>query len=163
MKERFIILMGVSSSGKTTVGKALATRLGWDFYDADDLHPPANIAKMARGIPLDNEDRRPWLRSLHDLIATCLKGGRHGVLACSALKRSYRQRLMAGNLDVQIVYLKGSYELIQKRMEMRTGHYMKPDMLQSQFEALEEPMDALTVDVALPADEIVERIVEEMK
>ncbi len=163
MKRRFIIIMGVSSSGKTSVGKALAARLGWDFYDADDLHPPANIAKMAGGIPLGDEDRRPWLRSLHDLIAARLNEGRPGVLACSALKENYRQSLLWGNQDVQIVYLKGSYELINKRMAMRAGHYMKPDMLQSQFEVLEEPVDALTVDIALPVYEIVERIVSEVK
>jgi gluconokinase len=151
--------MGVSGCGKTAVGKVLAQKLGWDFFDADDFHPPANIAKMASGIPLTDEERAPWLAALHDLIVSCLAQDRPGVLACSALKERYRQVLLAGNADVQFVYLKGSYELIWSRMETRTGHYMKAQMLQSQFGALEEPVDAMTVDVALPVDEIVEKIV----
>jgi gluconokinase len=163
MKTRFILIMGVSGCGKTSVGKALASRLGWDFYDADDFHPPANIAKMARGIPLSDEDRRPWLAALHDLIAACLKETRPGVLACSALKESYRQTLLAGNKDVQIVYLKGSYAVIQARMAGRPGHYMKPGMLQSQFDTLEEPVDALTIDISIPVEAIVEKILSEMQ
>jgi gluconokinase len=163
MKARFIIIMGVSGSSKTTVGKALAARLEWDFYDADDFHPPANIAKLASGIPLTDEDRQPWLKLLHDLIGTCLKKERPGILACSALKDSYRQTLIAGNQDVRIVFLKGSYELIQKRMAERTGYYMKPEMLQSQFEALEEPSDALTVEVGMTVEKIVEKIEESFR
>jgi gluconokinase len=163
VKTNFIIIMGVSSSGKTTVGRALASRLGWDFYDADDFHPPANIAKMASGIPLNDHDRRPWLASLHDLIAACEKEERPGVLACSALKESYRQTLQAGNPAVKIVYLKGSYELIEKRIAERSGHYMKPGMLKSQFETLEEPAGALTIDIALPVEAIVEKIVANVK
>ena len=109
---RFIIVMGVSGSGKTNVGQSLAEQLGWDFYDADDFHPPENIAKMASGIPLNDSDRAPWLALLHDLISSNLKAGRRGVLACSALKERYRQQLLNGNPDVQIVYLKGTYDLI---------------------------------------------------
>ena len=156
---RFFILMGVSGSGKTAVGKALAQNLGWDFFDADDFHPPANIAKMASGIPLDDSDRVPWLDSLHELISSSLTADRPAVLACSALKERYRQQLLDGNKGAQIVYLKGSYDLIWSRMEKRSDHYMKPQMLQSQFDALEEPSNALTVDVALSIDEIVEKIV----
>jgi len=163
MKTRFIIIMGVSSSGKTTVGKALAERLGWDFYDADDFHPAVNITKMANGIPLNDDDRRPWLIGLHDRISGCLQEDGSGVLACSALKESYRQTLLIGNKGVLIVYLKGDYALIQERMAKRTGHYMKPAMLQSQFEALEPPTDALIVDIALPVAEIVKRIAEELE
>jgi gluconokinase len=158
MKIRFFILMGVSGSGKTTVGKALAGHLGWDFYDADDFHPPANIAKMAKGIPLDDADRAPWLAALHAMIASDLKAGRPGVLACSALKERYRRQLLEGSEGVQIVYLEGSYALIWSRMKKRTGHYMRAQMLQSQFSDLEEPSNALTVDISMPVDEIVKEI-----
>jgi len=152
--------MGVSGSGKSAVGSALASKLGWAFYDADDFHPPANIAKMQAGIPLDDADRAPWLIALQALISSCLKANRPGVLACSALKERYRQQLLAGNRGVQIVYLKGSYDQIWSRMATRAGHYMKPAMLQSQFDALEEPQDALVMDITLPVDEIVARILE---
>ncbi|MFZ5856857.1 MAG: NADP-dependent phosphogluconate dehydrogenase [Chloroflexota bacterium] len=158
MKTRFFILMGVSGSGKTAVGKALAKHLGWDFFDADDFHPPANVAKMASGIPLDDSDRAPWLGSLHELISSRLKANRPAVLACSALKERYRQQLLDSHADMQLVYLKGSYDLIWSRMEARAGHYMKPSMLKSQFDALEEPVNALTVDIALSVDEIVGQI-----
>ena len=158
METRFIIVMGVSGSGKTSVGKTLAEHLGWDFYDADDFHPPENVAKMADGIPLDDSDRAPWLAALHDLILSSLKEGRPGVLACSALKERYRQQLMDGNEGVQLIYLKGSYDLIWSRMKKRTDHYMKPHMLKSQFEALEEPVTALTTDVSMSVDKIVQEI-----
>lgn len=160
---RFIIVMGVSGSGKTSVGKSLAGYLGWDFYDADDFHPPENVAKMANGIPLNDSDRAPWLAALHDLISSSLKADRPGVLACSALKERYRQQLIDGNSDVQLVYLKGSYDLIWSRMSARRDHYMKPQMLQSQFDALEEPNNALTVDISMPVDEIAQKILELMK
>ena len=159
MKTRFFIVMGVSGSGKSSVGKALAESLGWDFYDADDFHPPANVAKMATGIPLDDSDRTPWLAALHKLISSSLTADKPGVLACSALKERYRRQLMDGNDDVQLVYLKGSYELIWSRMSARQDHYMKPQMLQSQFEVLEEPTDALTVDVSMSVEDIVQKII----
>jgi gluconokinase len=163
MSTRFIIVMGVSGSGKTSVGKSLAEQLGWDFYDADDFHPPENIAKMASGIALNDSDRAPWLASLHDLISSTLKAGRRGVLACSALKERYRQQLLDSNPDVQIVYLKGTYDLIWSRMSKRSDHYMKPQMLQSQFETLEEPDHALTVSASKPVTEIVQELVEYLK
>jgi gluconokinase len=163
MKTRFIIVMGVSGSGKTSVGRSLAEHLGWDFYDADDFHPPENIAKMTKGIPLDDAERVPWLATLHDLIASSLKGGRPGVLACSALKEHYRQQLMDGNQGVLLIYLKGSYDLIWSRMEKRTDHYMKPHMLKSQFEALEEPVTALTTDISSSVEEIVQEILKQME
>jgi gluconokinase len=158
MATRFIIVMGVSGSGKTSVGKSLAEHLGWDFYDADDFHPPANVSKMARGIPLDDSDRAPWLAALHDLISCSLQKDRPGVLACSALKERYRQQLLDGNPAVQFVYLKGTYDLIWSRMSARTDHYMKPHMLQSQFETLEEPDNALVIDIATSVEEIVREI-----
>jgi gluconokinase len=162
MDIRFFIVMGVSGSGKTSVGKLLAEQLGWDFYDADHFHPPQNIAKMANGIPLDDADRAPWLAALHDMIASSLKTDRPGVLACSALKEGYRQQLMDGNEGVQLIYLKGSYDLIWSRMENRTDHYMKPHMLKSQFDALEEPITAQTIDISMPVGEIVQEIISSM-
>jgi gluconokinase len=158
MKPRFFIIMGVSGCGKTAVGKELAKQLGWDFYDADDFHPPASIAKMAVGIPLTDTDRAPWLASLHEMISLSLRQNRPGVLACSALKERYRQELLEDNPDVQIIYLKGSYDLIWSRLIARPGHYMKPHMLQSQFNALEEPQNVLTVDISLSVAEIIMQI-----
>ncbi|MDP3450811.1 MAG: gluconokinase [Anaerolineaceae bacterium] len=158
MKLKFFIIMGVSGSGKSEVGKALAQRLGWNFFDADDFHPTSNIEKMANGIPLTDEDRLPWLDALHELISKSLQENRNGVLACSALKEKYRQHLLFGNEDVQIVYLKGSFDLIMSRMAARAEHYMKPAMLQSQFNILEEPKDALVIDINMTIDEIVKLI-----
>jgi gluconokinase len=155
---RFFIIMGVSGSGKSVVGKALAQNLGWDFFDADDFHPPANVAKMASGIPLDDSDRAPWLDSLHSLISSSLKADRPAVLACSALKERYRRHLMNGNDSVQLVYLKGSYDMIWSRMIVRAGQYMKSPMLQSQFNTLEEPANAITVDISLSVEEIIKNI-----
>jgi gluconokinase len=152
--------MGVSGCGKTAIGKALAAKLGWDFYDADNFHPPENITKMASGIPLNDDDRAPWLASLHALISNCLNENRPGVLACSALKERYRRLLLADNQGVQIVFLKGDYDLIWSRMIARPGHYMKPEMLKSQFDALDEPTNGLVIDVSLSVDEIVSQILE---
>ena len=160
MKIRFFIIMGVSGCGKSSVGQSLASHLGWDFFDADDFHPPENVAKMAGGIPLDDSDRAPWLDSLNELISSSLKANKPGVLACSALKERYRQRLLEGNDGVKIVYLKGSYDLIWSRMSARKEHYMKPQMLKSQFEALEEPTNAYTIDISQSVDAIVQEILE---
>lgn len=158
MKPNFYIIMGVSGSGKSSVGQALAASLGWDFFDADDYHSPENIAKMASGIPLTDDDRAPWLATLHSLIRARLRQNRPAVLTCSALKERYRQILLDGNPGVRLVYLKGSYELIWARMHARSGHYMKAHMLKSQFEALEEPQNALVIEVDLPLNEIVAKI-----
>jgi len=163
MKTRFFIVMGVSGCGKSSVGKALADSLGWDSYDADDFHPPENVVKMANGIPLDDSDRAPWLTSLHDMISSNLKADKPGVLACSALKERYRQQLLDGNEGVQIVYLKGSYDLIWSRMSARKDHYMKPHMLKSQFEALEEPLDSLVMDISASIGDIVRTILKQME
>ena len=156
------MVMGVAGSGKTTVGELLARQLGWSFYDADAFHPPENIEKMANGIPLNDLDRAPWLNALHSLISTSLRENRPAVLACSALKESYRQRLLEENDGVQVVYLKGSYDLLWSRLSHRKDHYMKPQMLQSQFESLEEPTNALTCDVSLAAAEIVQAILKRL-
>jgi len=151
--------MGVSGSGKTTLGKALAQRLGWDFFDADDFHPPANIVKMAAGVPLSDSDRAPWLAALHEQLLSTLKSGRRPVLACSALKDKYRAQLLEGMDGIAIIYLKGSYDLIFSRMSIREGHYMKPEMLKSQFDALEEPKDAVVLDVEMSLEEMIETII----
>lgn len=156
---RFVVVMGVSGVGKSAVGSELAARLGWPFFDADAFHPEANVAKMARGEPLDDDDRAPWLAALRALIAEHLEAGRPGVLACSALKERYRETLASAGAGVAFVYLVGSPELIEARMRAREDHYMKAGMLASQFAALEPPEGALTVDVTPPVDEIVGAVV----
>jgi gluconokinase len=137
--------MGPAGSGKTTVGKMLAAKLGWEFFDADDFHPAANIEKMSHGIPLGDEDRLPWLNSIRTAMLDCDSKGRDAVLACSALKRSYREILQI-NSNVKIVYLKGSFELFRQRLQMRKGHYAGEEILAGQFADLEEPTDAITID-----------------
>ncbi len=158
----FIIMMGVSGSGKTTIGKAVAGQLGCRFYDGDDFHPSPNVAKMAAGIPLTDKDRAGWVAALASLIQRGLENGESGVIACSALKEKYRQALRVDAGQVKFVYLKGSYEVILARMQNRQ-HYMKPGMLQSQFETLEEPQDVLTIDITLTPDVIVRNIMEHLK
>lgn len=150
-----VVLMGVSGSGKTTVGKVLADKLGWKFADADEYHPAANVDKMRNGRPLTDDDRRPWLRSLRDYIDDVAARGQNLVLACSALRHDYREYLTADNSDyVHYVYLQGSAELIAKRLEQRQGHFMPPSLLRSQFETLDPPQVAIRVDIA-PAPEII--------
>jgi gluconokinase len=156
-----IVLMGVAGCGKTSVGKLLSESLGWRYFDADDFHPPANINKMANGIPLNDADRQPWLESLQRLITDNLDNHQSAVVACSALKQSYRNMLLVDE-RVLLVYLKGSYDLIAERLSARGEHYMNPDLLDSQFEALEEPLDALHVDIASSPDRIVETIREKL-
>jgi gluconokinase len=155
--------MGVTGSGKTTIGKALADKLGWDFFDADDFHSSANIAKMTNGIPLTDEDRLPWLLSLRSKIADCLENGHFGILACSALKESYRKILFTNNPEIQIVYLKASFDLVMSRLTTRIDHFMQPSMLQSQFDTLEEPENAIFVDIGYSVDTIVDRIITTLK
>jgi gluconokinase len=150
-----VMLMGVSGSGKTTVGRILARDLGWGFIDADDYHPAANVEKMRRGIPLDDEDRRPWLQTLRRVVDEA--SGRHEdvVLACSALKHAYQEYLEQDvPQNVRYVYLSGSEELIRRRLAGRTGHFMNPGLLHSQFETLEPPGGAVVIDVT-PAPEAV--------
>jgi gluconokinase len=152
-----ILVMGVSGSGKTTIGQMLSAQLNWPFVDGDSLHSAANVAKMAAGIPLTDEDRAPWLQSIHDVMEGWRLQQKNGIVASSALKEKYR-RILLTSPEIKIVYLRGSYELIYSRMQHRPGHYMKPEMLQSQFAALEEPTDAIVVDIAAPAKEIVANI-----
>lgn len=157
-----LVVMGVSGSGKTSVGSALAEALGWPFYDGDDYHPPANVEKMSRGVPLDDADRQPWLAALHRRIASSLAEGRSLVVACSALMARYRQTLRGDLGQVRFVYLEGDFDLIHARMEARSGHYMQPEMLRSQFRVLEPPEDALTVSVRPPVAQIVKDILEKL-
>jgi gluconokinase len=152
-----IILMGVSGSGKTTVGRILARASGYQFYDADDFHPPANIDKMSRGTALDDADRHPWLETLGALVRRCLAAPTDAVLACSALKEAYRRYLLIGP-HVRLVYLKADQDLIRERLLQRRGHFMNPTLLESQFATLEEPQDAFCVDAALDPAEIVAAI-----
>lgn len=159
-----VIVMGVAGSGKTTVGTALAAALGWRFVDADDLHAAESVAKMTRGEALNDADRWPWLDRLRAIIDGALAGAGTGesrlVLACSALKASYRARLAGGDTGprVRCVYLAGTPELFRARLTGRSGHFMKPAMLDSQFAALEPPADAITVDAARPVAQIVSDI-----
>jgi gluconokinase len=142
-----IILMGVTGSGKTTVGRLLAEDLGWTYADADDFHSELNIEKMKGGVPLNDADRKPWLESLRELVRDCLIRHEDAVLACSALKESYREFLLL-NEQVKLVYLKGDYPVIQERLAQRRGHYMDATLLDSQFETLEEPSECLRVDAS---------------
>jgi len=157
------IIMGVCGSGKTTVGRKLADALGIRFLDADDIHSPENKKKMGAGIPLTDEDRYPWLASLREIMREHRVSGRRLVLACSALKREYRDILTEGDDRARFIYLKGTPELFRKRMKERRGHYMKESMLASQFETLEEPENALIADASLSPDAIVSFILKETR
>lgn len=150
--------MGVSGVGKTTIGRRLAADLGWAFYEGDDFHSPENVEKMSRGIPLTDEDRQPWLAALGSLIDGCVKQGEDAVLACSALKSSYRKTLRGGHHEVVFVHLQADPSVIAERLARRTGHYAKRSLLESQLATLEEPEHALEVDASGTPEEIVQEI-----
>ena len=158
----FVVVMGVSGSGKSTIGRLLAERLGCPFYDGDDYHPAANVAKMAAGIPLDDADRDGWLAELAALIAVGLARGEDGVIACSALKRQYRDVLSVDERRVRFVYLRGEFDTIWARLQSREGHFMGANLLQSQFDALEEPRGAIVVDTSLEPEQVIDRILEQL-
>ena len=151
------VLMGVSGVGKTTIGRLLAADLGWPFLDADDFHPPANVEKMSRGLPLTDADREPWLESLRGAIRERLARGESAVLACSALKAAYRD-LLRVDASVRFIHLKADPEVIRRRLGQRREHFFVPELLASQLEALEEPSDALGVDVADAPEVVAGRI-----
>jgi gluconokinase len=160
-----VIMMGVSGSGKSTIGEALARHLGWTFEDGDKFHPASNVAKMKAGHPLTDEDRWPWLQAIADEIDRACKAGERVVIACSALKRAYRDVLIHGRNDVRIVYLRGDQPLIASRLAQRKGHFMPPGLLTSQFQTLQppdddEPVTAVSIDapVAAVVAEILRRL-----
>ncbi len=158
---QILIVMGVSGSGKTTIAAPLAARLGWTFMEGDDLHPPANVAKMHAGRPLDDEDRWPWLDAIAAWIDARQAAGEPGVVTCSALKRAYRDRLIGARRGVRFVFLHADRALLADRLAHRTGHFMPPSLLDSQIETLEPPTPdehALSVDLGPPPDEVIETI-----
>ncbi len=157
-----VVVMGVAGSGKTTIGSLLAEALHCDFLEGDALHPAANIEKMSRGIPLTDADRAPWLAAIRAHIAAAAERGQCLVVACSALKQQYRDFLSRGT-TVTWVYLKGSPELITTRIQHRREHYMKPGMLPSQFADLEEPSDALVVDISAPPEVILQKLLPQVR
>lgn len=156
-----LVLTGVAGAGKTTIGRELSRELGWPFFDADDFHPPENVEKMKQGIALTDEDRWPWLANLRSRMQEEADGD--AIFACSALKASYRSFLLEAGDFVKCIYLKADTSLIRDRLKKRTGHFMKSDMLESQFQALEEPSNCLTVNAALPPGEVTAAIRRELR
>jgi carbohydrate kinase (thermoresistant glucokinase family) len=157
-----LIIMGVSGSGKSTIATALGQRLGWIVEDADQFHPESNVKKMSAGIPLTDDDRWPWLQAIADEIARKRASGTSVIVACSALKRAYRDVLVQGHHDTRIVYLRGRKDLIAERLAARKNHFMPPGLLDSQFRTLEEPSDdehPLVVDIDASVDQIADRVV----
>jgi len=155
------VVMGVSGSGKTTIGECLARRLRWKFQEGDTLHPPENVAKMKSGKPLDDADRAPWLAAIAGVIDDWRRRGEHGVITCSALKRRYRRDIIGDRPDVRLVYLDGSHDVLARRLAARRGHFMPPALLDSQLETLEPPTldeNPIIVSIASPKDDNVERI-----
>lgn len=167
MAGKSFILMGVSSTGKTTVGTEIARRLGIKLIDGDDLHPRANILKMGLGQPLNDEDRAPWLERIRDAGFSLEKKNEVGIIVCSALKKKYRDLIRDGNENVKFLWLHGSYELILERMRQRKGHFMKEEMLKSQFDTLEIPRDdepdVIAVNIDGSFDDVVERCIQGLK
>lgn len=155
--------MGVSGSGKSTVGRQVADALGWEFRDGDDFHPPENVAKMRAGTPLNDDDRRPWLLAIQRWMRATQAAGGSGVIACSALKEAYRDLLLREEPWVRFVHLAGPKEVIAERMKARSGHFMPSSLLDSQFAALEAPADAWVEDIRNRPDEIVARILQRVR
>jgi gluconokinase len=160
-KQMIVLVMGVAGSGKTTIGRMLASRLGWVYLEADDFHSAANKEKMHRGEHLTEADRLPWLRAMHAELQNQSARGKNAVLACSALNEEYRRILMDG-LNVKLVYLRGSKELIASRLRHRTGHFAGEAILDDQFAVLEEPRDAIVVDIAEEPERIVEELLSKL-
>ena len=152
-----IVITGVTGSGKTTIGKLLATQLQWSFYEGDDFHSATNLDKLKRGVALEDQDRLPWLMAIRDTIRAALERGENAVIACSALKESYRGMLRISP-EVVLIHLAANPELVEERLTNRAGHFMNPALVQSQFETLEEPQAALQIDAGLIPEEIVRLI-----
>ncbi|MDG2943942.1 gluconokinase [Exercitatus varius] len=165
-KGKSFILMGVSSTGKTSIGTEVARRLGMKLIDGDDLHPRANIIKMGSGQPLNDQDRAPWLERIRDAAFSLEQKSERGIIVCSALKKQYRNLIRDGN-DVKFIFLRGDFDLVLKRMQQREGHYMKAEMLRSQFDTLEVPQadetDVYPIDIDATFGEVVERCVQVIK
>lgn len=161
---KIIVVMGVSGSGKTTVGKGLAEVLAWPFHEGDSLHPRANVGKMSQGIPLTDADRQPWLEAIGKLIDDHIARGQSAVISCSALKQAYRDFLAAGREAVMFVYLKASMDTLRERIARRKGHYMPVDLLASQFEILEEPdaRNAITVDATQDPERAIRQVLAQL-
>jgi gluconokinase len=163
LKNQIVIVMGVSGSGKTSVAEGLARLCEIKFIDADDLHPRRNVEKMSKRIPLDEDDRQPWLERVSDAIFSLQKRNASAVIACSALKRKYRDQIRHGNAAIRFLFLKGDYQTIWERMSARPGHFMSPEMLQGQFKTLEDPLDELdvvSIGIAGTLSETIERAAE---
>jgi gluconokinase len=158
-----LVMMGVSGSGKTTVGLRLSRELGWPWYDADDHHPASNVEKMRAGTPLTDADRWPWLDRLNALLRAEQARGASAILGCSALKQAYRDRLAVGLVDIRWVHLQGSFELIQSRLQARKGHYMPATLLQSQFATLEAPSDALALDISATPEALARSVIDRLE
>lgn len=158
---RYIVVMGVSGCGKSTVAALLAGRLGWEFTEGDALHPASNVEKMRQGVPLTDTDREPWLKEIARTIGGWRAAGKPGIVACSSLRRHYREIIADGAEDVRFVYLRGSFKLIEQRLATRQGHYMPVSLLDSQFATLEEPAadePAITIDTGAPVGELVNEV-----
>jgi len=161
-----VVMMGVSGSGKTTIAQGVAKRLGWDVLEGDSYHPPANIEKMSHGTPLDDSDRWPWLHAIAKAIDAELAAGRSSIVACSALKRSYRDILIGSRPNVALVYLRGTHALLYERIKHRTGHFMPASLLESQFAALEDPTEdekPIVVSVDATPEKIVDSVLVAMR
>jgi gluconokinase len=158
-----LIVMGVSGSGKSTIGEALASRLNWPFHDGDSFHPPANVEKMRQGIPLNDTDRRPWLEAIREFMQHSHARNQNAVIACSALKSTYRDLLLQSEPWVRFIWLHGPRELIAERMQSRSDHFMPPSLLESQLNTLEPPANALVADISPSPDTIVETILSQLQ